>query len=162
MIALISDTHENENAILEAVAIIKKRRPDLAIHLGDIISPAMLDYFKGLNMKIIFGNNDGERAGLVKTALALGFEEPKEEMEFIHQGKKCCAYHGTDKNLLDWHIFHGGFDYVLTGHTHQRRDEKIKNTRVINPGALFRCHPYTIAFLDIGKNHLEFVEVPMG
>ncbi|HIH05078.1 TPA: metallophosphoesterase family protein [Candidatus Woesearchaeota archaeon] len=51
-------------------------------------------------------------------------------------------------------------NYVLTGHTHAKRDEKVKQTRVINPGALFRCTPYTIAFLDVEKDGVEFVEIP--
>ena len=160
MIALISDTHENEEAIKKAVAIIKKRDPDFVVHLGDIISPPMLEYFKGLKLKIIFGNNDGEHAGLIKKAESLGFEEPKEEAEFSHHGKRLYAYHGTDSNRLDHRIFFGSYDYVLTGHTHKKRDEKIKGTRVINPGALFRINPYTIAFLDVEKDKVEFVEIP--
>lgn len=160
MIALISDTHENEPAMQKAVEIIKKRSPDFVVHLGDIISPPMLEYFKGLKMKIIFGNNDGEHAGLAMKAESLGFEKPVEEAEFSHKGKKFYAYHGTDKSRLDQRIFYGSYDYVLTGHTHQKRDEKIKSTRVINPGAFFRCDPYTIAFLDEGKDEVEFVEIP--
>ena len=160
MIALISDTHENEEAIKKAVAAIKAREPEFTIHLGDIISPPMLEHFKGLKMRIVFGNNDGERVGLAQKATSLGFEEPKEELEMVHKGRKLYAYHGTDKDRLDQRIFYGGYGYVLTGHTHAKRDEKVKQTRVINPGALFRCTPYTIAFLDVEKDGVEFVEIP--
>ncbi|MBI2647490.1 metallophosphoesterase family protein, partial [Candidatus Woesearchaeota archaeon] len=51
------------------------------------------------------------------------------------------------------------YDYVLTGHTHIKRDEKIGKTRIINPGALFGIHPYTIALLDVEKDKLNFVEI---
>lgn len=159
MIALISDTHENEEAIKKAVAVIRQRKPELVIHLGDIISPAMLDHFQGLRMTFLFGNNDGERAGLAKKAKALGFEGPVDELENVHKSKKLYACHGTDKERLDQRIFYGGYDYVLTGHTHLKRDEKVKQTRVINPGALFRCAPYTVAFLDVEKDSVEFVEI---
>ena len=39
MIALISDTHENEAAIQKAVSVIRSRKPEFTVHLGDIISP---------------------------------------------------------------------------------------------------------------------------
>ncbi len=160
MIALISDTHENEEAIKKAVSIIKRRKPELVLHLGDIISPPMLDYFRGLRMKIILGNNDGYVEGLRTKAKKLGFEEPKEEVELTHKGKRIYAYHGTDQDKLKQRIRYGNYDYVLTGHTHLKRDEVVKKTRVINPGALFRCNPYTIAFLDVEKDVVEFVEIP--
>ncbi len=160
MIALISDTHENEAAIQKAVSVIRSRKPEFTVHLGDIISPAMLGYFKGLRMKLLFGNNDGERAGLAKEALNLGFDEPKDEIELLHKGKRVYAYHGTDRERLEQRIWYGSYDYVLTGHTHLRRDGRIKNTRVINPGALFRCSPFTIAFLDVEKDTVEFIEIP--
>ena len=47
----------------------------------------------------------------------------------------------------------------MTGHTHIKRDEKIGKTRVINPGALFRIYPYTIALLDVETDRLEFVKI---
>jgi uncharacterized protein len=159
MIALISDTHENEEAMKKAVALIKKRKVAFTIHLGDIVSPPVLMHFKGLKMKILYGNNDGEELGLRTMSKKLKFEGPFEELEFSYLGKKFYAYHGTDSNRLNHRIFYGGYDYVLTGHTHKKRDEKVGGTRVINPGALFRCTPYTIAFLDVEKDSAEFVEI---
>ena len=48
---------------------------------------------------------------------------------------------------------------TLTGHTHTKKDKKTGKTRVINPGALFRIYPYTIALLDAENDKLEFIEV---
>lgn len=159
MIGIISDTHENEEAIKKAVKIFKDKNIEFAVHCGDIISPPVLEHFKGLNMKFVFGNNDGERNGLNAKAKELGFEEIKEELEFECKGKKFYAYHGTKKEILDKAIKSNKYDYVLTGHTHIKKDEKIRKTRVINPGALFRIYPYTVALLDAEKDKLEFLGV---
>jgi|SRR3989338_8392176 len=159
MIGLISDTHENENAIKKAAAILKKNNVDFAVHCGDIISPPMLEHFKGLSMKFVFGNNDGERNGLNAKAKEFGFEAITDEKEFEHKNKKFYAYHGTDSAKLDAAIKSNKYDYVLTGHTHVKRDEKIGKTRIINPGALFRIYPYTIALLDVDKNKVEFIKI---
>ena len=160
MIGIISDTHENENAIKKAVKILKSRNVEFAVHCGDIISPQMLEHFKGLKMKFVFGNNDGEKKGLNQMAKQFGFEEITDEKEFEYKGKKFYIYHGTKKEKLDSAIKSNKYDYVLTGHSHIKRDEKTGKTRVINPGALFRIYPYTIALLDVKKDKLEFVKIP--
>ena len=159
MIGIISDTHENEEAIKKAVKIFKEKNVEFIVHCGDIISPPMLEHFKGLKMKFIFGNKDGERNGLNTKAKQLGFDEIKDEKEFEHKKKKFYVYHGTRQEILDDAIKSNKYDYVLTGHTHVKKDEKIGKTRVINPGALFRIYPYTIALLDAEKDKLKFMKI---
>ena len=159
MIGIISDTHENEQAMKKAAEIFISRNVDFAVHCGDIVSPPVLENLKGLKMKIVFGNNDGEKAGLVNKCKEIGFWEIKEELEFEYKNKKFYVYHGTKPKILDAAIKSNKYDYVLTGHTHIKRDERIGKTRLINPGALFRVYPYTIALLDAKKDKLEFVEI---
>ncbi|HLG23890.1 MAG TPA: metallophosphoesterase [Candidatus Nanoarchaeia archaeon] len=162
MIGIISDTHENEEAIKKAVKVFRGKKVDFVVHCGDIISPPMLEHFKELKMRFVLGNNDGEVAGLNIVAKSLGFEPVTEEKEFEYKNKKFYAYHGTVRGKLDDAIKSNIYDYVLTGHTHIKRDEKIGNTRVINPGALFRISPYTIALLDVEKDRLEHVVIENG
>lgn len=159
MIGIISDTHENEEAIRKAVEIFKKSNVDFAVHCGDIICPPMLEHFKGLKMKFVFGNNDGDRDSLNNKSKELGWEEVTDEKEFEYRHKKFYVYHGTSRNKLDEAIKSNKYDYILTGHTHVKRDEKIGNTRIINPGALFRIYPKTIVLLDADKDRLEFIEI---
>ena len=160
MIGIISDTHENEEAMKKAVAVFKAKNVDFAVHCGDIVSPPVLEHFQGLKMKLVFGNNDGERNGLIVMCKKFGFEEIKDEIKFMHKGKKFYVYHGTSAKKLDEAIKSNKYDYILTGHTHIKRDEKAAKTRVINPGALFRIYPYTIALLDAEKDKLEFIVIP--
>lgn len=162
MIGIISDTHENEEAIRKAVEIFKHVNVDFVVHCGDIISPPMLEHFKELKMILVFGNNDGERDGLNNKAKELGFEEITDEKKLAFKSKLFFVYHGTKKEILDSAIKSNKYDYVLTGHTHIKRDEKIGKTRVINPGALFRIYPYTVALLDVSKDRVGFVEVKVN
>ena len=159
MIGIMSDTHENEAAIKKAVKLFKDKNVDFAVHCGDIISPPVLEHFQGLKMKFVFGNNDGEKEGLNEKAREFGFEEVTDEKEFEYKEKKFYVYHGTKKDKLEAAIKSNKYDYVLTGHTHIKRDEMIEKTRVINPGALFRIFPYTIALLDAESGVLEFVKI---
>ena len=80
MIGIISDTHENEEAMKKATAIFKQRKVDFVVHCGDIVSPPVLDNFKELKMKLVFGNNDGEKNGLISKCRELGFEKITDEL----------------------------------------------------------------------------------
>ncbi len=159
-IAILSDTHENVRLITKALAIIKDRAPSLVIHCGDIISPPVLERFAGLPLKLVFGNNDGERSGLKKKCHELGFDEIQDTLEFSFAGKSFFVNHGTNPATIDAAIARQGYDYVLHGHTHLMRNEVIGKTRVINPGALFAAHPFSLAFLDPVEDTVEFCELP--
>lgn len=159
MLGIISDTHENEEAIKKAVELFKQKNVAFAVHCGDIISPPMLEHFQGLKMKFVFGNNDGERNGLNEKAKLLGFEEIKDELEFEYNGKRFYVYHGTISRVLQDAIKSNKYGYVLTGHTHIKKNEKAGRARVINPGALFTIYPYTVALLDAEKDLVQFEEI---
>lgn len=158
MIGLISDTHEQDEPILKALEIFRQKNVEFIVHCGDIISPGVLADFKGHRMKIIFGNNDGEKIGLNNKAEELGFEKITETKEFLHKNKLFYVCHGSDKKVLNDAINSQKYDYILTGHTHVVRDEKIGKTRIINPGTLFRAKK-TAATLDTKNDKLELIEI---
>jgi predicted phosphodiesterase len=49
-----------------------------------------------------------------------------------------------------------GCEYVLHGHTHRANDVSIAGLRIINPGALFRARPHTVATLDLARDAVAF------
>lgn len=159
MICVLSDTHENLPIIRKTVPLIIARNPKLVIHCGDIISPPTLSEFEGLPMQFVFGNNDGERDGLKAMCSKLGFPEIKDELEFTYKEKRFYVNHGTRDYIIDEMAGSQLYDYVLHGHTHKTRDERIGRTRIINPGALYSATRYTFASLDVESDKLEFIEV---
>jgi putative phosphoesterase len=160
VLGILSDTHENVRTINQAVAIFKERSPAVVVHCGDIISPPVLERFSGLPLRLVFGNNDGERSGLKKKCAELGFEQIEDSLDFEVDGKRIFVNHGTDPRVVDRAVSSQEYDYVLHGHTHVRRDERVGRTRIINPGALFSADEYSIAFLTPATGNLEFVEIP--
>jgi predicted phosphodiesterase len=73
-------------------------------------------------------------------------------------GRKLAFTHGHLPRLVQ-EAMQTGADYLLHGHTHEVRDERICGVRVINPGALFRAARYTAALLDPEADRLEFIEI---
>lgn len=160
LVGIVSDTHEDVRMIVRAVKIFKERSPSLVIHCGDIISPPVLERFAGLPLKLVFGNNDGERSGLKKKCAELGFSEIDDTLVFDYAGKSFFINHGTSARVIDEAVATQKYDYVMHGHTHIPRDEVVGRTKVINPGALFSADRYTIAFLEPVTGRVELVEIP--
>ncbi|MGC9517828.1 MAG: metallophosphoesterase [Methanomicrobiales archaeon] len=133
MIGIIADTHDNLYAINKAVDILNKKKVDLVIHAGDLISPFTVKEFSRLKPKFlaVFGNNDGERNGLKKAYEKLCFLE--DFKEFNIENKRFCLLHGTNEAIVDALKKSKNYDVIIRGHTH-RLNIQEEDTLVINPG----------------------------
>jgi|SRR3989338_5214535 len=158
MIGIISDTHDNIIGIKKAVEVFKQRKTELVLHLGDIVAPVTVLYFKGLRIKFLKGNCDGDIEMIEQKAKEIDGEFLGLSSELNIRNKKIALIHKPDK--ANEMALSGQYDYLLHGHTHQKRDEKIGNTRIINPGGLYLGNDeHSIALLDIKEDKLEFVKI---
>jgi uncharacterized protein len=151
MIGILSDSHDNLEAIAKAVDFFNQHKVSLVLHAGDIISPFTVKEFKMLACPLIlaYGNNDGEKKGL-EIAFKQMNADIKELNEVEHGGKKIALYHGTVTVLLSSLISSGEYDVVVRGHSHTAEIKREGRTLVINPG---ECCGYltgkqTVALLD--------------
>lgn len=160
VIGIVSDTHEDVRMIRKAVRIFKERLPAFVVHCGDIISPPVLEHFAGVPLRLVYGNNDGERSGLKKKCAELGFVDIDDTVTFTHAGRSFFVNHGTRLSTIEEAADSQLYDYVLHGHTHEQRNELRGKTRIINPGALFSADSFSIAFLEPETGAVEFVDIP--
>ena len=160
MIGIISDTHDNVFAIKKAVEVFKKKNVELVLHLGDIIAPVTVLYFKDLRVKFVLGNCDGDVENIKKRINEIDGEFLGTFSELELKNKKIALLHGKDAKKLNELILSNEYDYILHGHTHTKRDEKIGNTRIINSGAFYPIvEEKTIAILDIANDKVEFIKI---
>jgi putative phosphoesterase len=161
MIGIISDTHDNLDAIDEAIGIFNERGVDLVAHAGDVISPFSAARFKGLKapMRVVFGNNDGERRGL-----RIQFKDLDSEIDdfsdFDIDRKKVALYHGTIEGVLKALLDSEKYDVVVSGHSHSPEVKWQGKTLSINPGEAcgYLSSIRTLCILDIGSMKPEIVE----
>jgi uncharacterized protein len=156
-IGIISDTHDNVENVKKAVSEFIKQRVSFIIHCGDIIAPKTVTFFVGLHVKFVKGNCDGDIDLIKQRCAELKHEYLGVKGELDIEGKKIGIYHGQDINYLEGMINFGAYDYVLTGHTHAKRDENIGKTRVINPGGHYYGSENTIAILDTASDEVKFI-----
>jgi len=161
-IAIISDTHDNINAVEQGVAELFRLKPELIIHCGDISSPSTMERFQGLPIRFVFGNCDWDEPLLQAEAKALGFEPIEHTLQLELANKKIFVCHGDRANVYQQAVSSQSFDYIFHGHTHMASDSKEGNTRIINPGALYRAQQYTFAQLDLSSDKLSYITLNKG
>lgn len=155
-IGLLSDSHGRAARTRDAVRILVDRGAVMLLHMGDIETEEVIDQLAGVDARIVFGNNDDERSlGRYATSIGVRVLHPLGRIEadgrtiaFTHGHLGTCVRDGSSA------------DYFVHGHTHRQRDERRGATRFINPGALHRATPYSVAMLDPALDALEFLVVP--
>jgi putative phosphoesterase len=143
-VGIISDTHDHLVGLKKAIEVFKKQQIDFLIHCGDWVSPYTLKFFdqemEGLEVPIksLIGNNVGDQKGRERRSAIMKHQIDwtyKEPLELDLDGKKTAVCHGHDLGLLNSLIESQKYDLIITGHTHEARNEIIGKTLVINPGS---------------------------
>ena len=157
-LGILSDSHGRAQATREAVRALAAREATLLLHLGDVCSEPVIDELIGHNARIVFGNCDWDIPSLTRHAESMGIavDHPMGVVEV--GGKRIAFTHGHLAHLME-QAMADGVDYVLHGHTHEVRDERVGGVRIINPGALFRASRYTAALLDPAADRLEIIDI---
>jgi len=157
LIGIMSDSHDNLNAIASAVQYFNRRKVQTVLHAGDLVAPFTYRELKKLQMplQITFGNNDGERLGL-KKIFGEKIHLPPYKMKIA--GKKVLLLHEPD-NLVAI-ADSGHFDVIVYGHTHEI-DVRKNGVLIINPG---ECGGWvtgksTVAVWNTETNEVEIEEM---
>jgi putative phosphoesterase len=157
-LAILSDTHDHLDNIRRALALLEGRGAEGLLHLGDIVSPFALKAllkFQG-PFYAIFGNNDGEKAGLRNI-----FPELRDGPRIFELGgRRLGVAHSVQEVPAEyWNTCDG----VFYGHTHARVLKPKQGTRPLelNPGE--GCGWLTgkpsCALLDLETMGAEILEI---
>lgn len=133
MIGIMSDSHDNLKAIKKAVKYFNSGNVDLVVHAGDLISPFTAQEFLKLNSPLIavFGNNDGEREGLIKAYQNMCYLEDFKAISI--ENLEIALIHGKNPAIVESLSSCGKYDVVIFGHSHNL-EIKEEGTLLINPG----------------------------
>ena len=150
-IGVVSDTHDRLPTFRRALATSQRLGVDAIFHAGDYVAPFAAKLIAPASLATptycIYGNNDGERAGLKKILPTLVDGPLRVELD-TPAGKRIIAMH----HFVDW--FEPGdltgADVVISGHNHVASVEERGGQMFLNPGECCgwvndRC---TVALLD--------------
>jgi putative phosphoesterase len=163
LIGILSDSHDNLNAIRKAVDYFNEKEVKAVLHAGDIISPFTVRVFKELKPKLyfVFGNNDGDKVTLKSWFEDIGATVCGEFGDLTIDGLHIALLHGTNEALVKALARSGDFDVVIRGHTHEPGVKIIEGTPVINPGECsgVLSGKSTVAILEISNLNVEITEL---
>ncbi len=160
-IGILSDTHDDLDAVRKACDLFAAAGISLLLHCGDVCGPAVVEALGEFTVYFALGNMDRMPAlGLAVDALQGGRLAPLHTLTI--DGRSIALIHGDDGRALRALITSGTYTYVFHGHTHRHRDERHGRTRVINPGALggIRWEPPSVCTLDLDTDEVNFYIIP--
>ncbi|MCS7111835.1 MAG: metallophosphoesterase [Ignisphaera sp.] len=141
IIGVMSDSHDNLEAVSAALAIFRNENVEALIHLGDIISPFMFMRIVEFPTRIIalLGNNDGDVLSLREIALKAGATVRQNVHSISIGNRKILLIHGfgaadQTKEIVDSISLSGSYDAIFYGHTHRVDAHFSNKTLVLNPG----------------------------
>lgn len=136
-IGIMADTHDCLPLTERAVEVLNREEVGLVLHAGDYVAPFTLRVLERLEAPVIgvFGNNDGDREALRRTAQNGERVDLRGEYATTSAGGLSIGLvHGHDAGLLASLMKRGDLDVLVSGHTHHPLIGRHGRTLMINPG----------------------------
>jgi putative phosphoesterase len=160
LLGVVSDTHGQVQHTQRAVRMLESLQVAEVIHCGDIGSTDVVEMFARWPTHFVFGNVDYDRADLSKAITVAGqtCHDVFGSLELVgnrltpaeDDASGLLAFlHGDDSQRLKRTIEAGRWQLVCHGHTHVSRLEQIGSTLILNPGAIYRARPHSIAVIEL-------------
>ena len=158
-LGVISDTHGHCDYTKAALRVLDEQQVDLLIHCGDIGPPQIVGLFAGRETHFVFGNTDEDLADLRMAIAEVGLVCHEFRGDIERGGRRIGFLHGDDAGAFMEMIASQQYDLVCYGHTHQKELHQQGRTWVLNPGAVYRASPHTVAVVDLDSMHIEHVVI---
>lgn len=136
LIAVMSDIHDRWDNLEKAVEIANARGAEELLFAGDFMSPPGMKLMRNFGGKVtmVWGNNDGEKIGLMSQAKEGNFLMAGDLLESEIAGKKIHMQHYPRAGEIAFAS--NLYEIVIYGHTHEWREEKANGKLLLNPGEI--------------------------
>lgn len=159
LLGVVSDSHGQLDPTRRAVRMLESLAPEVVIHCGDIGSPEIVELFRPWTTHYVFGNVDGQERELRAAIAAAGQTCHERFGELQLAARRVAFLHSDDAAKFRTTTGSGAYDLVCYGHTHQAEQHWEGNTLILNPGAIFRANPHSIAVVDLVEMKATIVVV---
>lgn len=159
IVGLLSDSHGKVEITHRAVKLLREAGAELLVHCGDVGSSDVLAELVGGPAVFVFGNTDYDQTSLRQFAESTGIRCGEHRANLALGDKLGVVMHGDDSHAMQEVLRQQAVDYLFLGHTHQPADIRQQRVRIINPGALYRARPRTIALLDTTTDVLRLISL---
>lgn len=155
-IGVIADTHDRLDYLRKALAVFADASVEAVVHAGDMVAPfaARLLLTCACPVTVVYGNNDGERAGLADLLPGIADGPLLVELGGRRISLDHCAP-GRPNPVI------AGAEVAVFGHTHHVMNERRDGVLYLNPGECggWLCGRATVAVLDTESLDARIVEL---
>lgn len=147
-IGIVSDTHGQVDSTQDAVRMLDSLQVERVLHCGDVGLAEIVEQFAPWPTDFVTGNCDRpERLAEAVAEAGKTYHGAFGDIEIA--GKRIALLHSHDRDKFREVTESGQWDLVCYGHTHVASIERCGRTLVLNPGALHRASPYSLAVVDL-------------
>lgn len=149
LLGVISDTHGQIQYTQEAVRVLESLEVNVVLHCGDIGSTEIVPLFAPWPTHFVFGNVDQDEKRL-RTAIEKAGQTCHGRFGHLQiEGRRIALLHSDDAAQFRQTIDSNEWDLVCYGHTHVAREHRVGRTLVLNPGAIYRANPHSLALVEL-------------
>lgn len=157
LLGVLSDTHGHVQNTQAAARMLDSLGVDEVLHCGDIGSEAIPRILEKWPTHYVFGNVDREEDELRDAIERSAHTCHGRFGEIEFSGKRIALVHSDDAALFQKTIGGGDFDLVCYGHTHKAEQHRVGSTLVLNPGAVYRAAPHSLALVEFPTMRVTIV-----
>jgi putative phosphoesterase len=158
-IGVISDTHAHVENTRAAVRMLEALEVEVVLHAGDIGSAEIPKMLAAWPAHFVFGNCDFDTDGLRSSIEQTGQICHGRFGDIVLAKRRIALLHSDDARRFRQVVGSGEYDLVCYGHTHRAEQHLEGRTLVLNPGALYRATPHSLAIVNLPE--LEAAIVPL-
>lgn len=158
IVGILSDSHGHVEPVRHAVQLFDRLGAEALFHCGDVGGQPVFDVLAGRTVWFVWGNTDWPEPGIERYLEAVGIRGGPGPLRIDLDSRTIVLCHGHERQFRAL-LRRPDCDYLFCGHTHRRADRRIGRCRLVNPGALHRASPRTVATLDLRTDNLAFHEI---
>jgi putative phosphoesterase len=158
-LGVISDTHGQVDLTRSAVRLLESLDVEVVLHCGDIDSMAVVELFAAWPTHFVFGNCDDDLEKFAAAIQAAGQACHGLFGDLEFDGVRIALLHSHERRRFRNAIDSGDYRLVCYGHTHVAAIDRHGDTLVVNPGAIYRASPHSIAIIDLPAVEATIIEL---
>jgi len=158
-LGIISDTHGHFELTRPAVRMFERLEVETVLHCGDIGSMAVVELFTPWPTHFVFGNCDERLEEFAAAIRAAGQTCHGMFGELELSGVRIALLHSHERRRFRDAIDSGDYRLICYGHTHVAAIDPHGDTIVVNPGAIYRADPHSVAIVDLPAVEATIVEL---
>lgn len=159
LIGVISDTHGHLENTKAAVRMLESLEVKAVLHAGDICSNAIPQLLKPWPTHFVLGNCDYDSDQLRASIEQAGLTYHGRFGEIELAGRKIALLHSDDARRFREVTLAEKYDLVCYGHTHRAEQHWQGPTLILNPGALYRATPHSLAVVELTTMEATIVPI---